>query len=436
MPELSALTTTCMPLSNRFPFTVVFTGKHGQRTFATLEDLAAWIEKEAEAFRPLAQVRPPRGDGVYGNFLDNFRSIEDARSTCQRLANPNLQPQEYAGLFNGVDDLLGRVYQSAGVPPSDSLEYQALSPIVQEDDQAAVAALFVLSSPTQAITIRDIDAAMARGFGLGASIRFRLFDINPSSALNQAVDAALSSVKAQSDTAHTETLKRISKVDSVEAKARGVVDRGEEEVAKTVASLQERVGEEIQGAAKAVADFKSAYQAEIALKEPVSFWQDKANRHRTVSRYFGLASIGVGGAFAVAAWFQLPSLLAPKVQAAAKAATSAGDAAKTAAGATVEAVLNGAPSYFGIALAVLFSTLALWLLRILVRGYLSEMHLKTDAEERVAMVKTYLALMESGKAPTDTLSPVLTALFRPASDGIVKDDSMPFGLAEILSKQR
>lgn len=66
----------------------------------------------------------------------------------------------------------------------------------------------------------------------------------------------------------------------------------------------------------------------------------------------------------------------------------------------------------------------------------SEMHLKTDAEERVAMVKTYLALMESGKAPTDTLSPVLTALFRPASDGIVKDDSMPFGLAEILSKQR
>lgn len=425
-----------MSLSNRFPFTVVFTGKHGQRTFATLVDLAAWVEKEATAFRPMLQVQPSRGDGAYGGFLEFFRNIEPARAICQRLLSTDAQAHDVVNQFNGLDDLLGRVYLTAGVPPSDSLEYQSLAPIVQEDDQAAIAALFALSSPTQQFVVANIDAAMARGFGLASSLRFRLFEGAPSAALNQAVDATLGSVKAQSDTTYVEVLKRITLVDDTEERARRVVAEGEAKVAQAVDGMHERVEEEIQGAAKAIADFKSAYQAEIALKEPVSFWQDKANRHRTVSRYFGLASLGVGGVFAVAAWFQLPSLLAPKVQAAAKAATSAGDTAKTAAGATVEAVLNGAPSYFGIALAVLFSTLALWLLRILVRGYLSEMHLKTDAEERVAMVKTYLALMESGKAPTDTLSPVLMALFRPASDGIVKDDSMPFGLAEILSKQR
>lgn len=98
--------------------------------------------------------------------------------------------------------------------------------------------------------------------------------------------------------------------------------------------------------------------------------------------------------------------------------------------------VRGAPRYYGIALAVIFSTLALWFLRILVCGYFSQTHLATDADERVAMVKTYLALMESGKAPTDTLKPFLVTLFRPASDGLVKGDSMPAGLAELLSKPR
>lgn len=159
------------------------------------------------------------------------------------------------------------------------------------------------------------------------------------------------------------------------------------------------------------------------------FWQDKAKTHRGRANLFAalglVAAVGTG----VSAVLFIPELLGSATAAA--SAELAKETATFAPGSN-----RGAPSYDGIALAVIFSTLTLWLLRILVRGYFSQAHLATDAEERVAMVKTYLALMESGKAPSDTLTPVLIALFRPASDGLVKDDSMPAGFAELLSKPR
>lgn len=75
-------------------------------------------------------------------------------------------------------------------------------------------------------------------------------------------------------------------------------------------------------------------------------------------------------------------------------------------------------------LAVL-STIGFWIGRLLTKLYLSQHHLKTDADERATMIKTYLALTENGAASDADKQIILGALFRPTADGIVRDDGPP-----------
>jgi len=87
---------------------------------------------------------------------------------------------------------------------------------------------------------------------------------------------------------------------------------------------------------------------------------------------------------------------------------------------------------FLMALAVV---MGVWATRLLVRVYMSNAHLAADADERVTMVKTYLSLLEDGKMTKDEdRALVLTPLFRPAADGLVKDEGLPHPIFEMLTR--
>ncbi|WP_294189107.1 DUF6161 domain-containing protein [uncultured Sphingomonas sp.] len=74
---------------------------------------------------------------------------------------------------------------------------------------------------------------------------------------------------------------------------------------------------------------------------------------------------------------------------------------------------------------LVYLTLFLWLMRILVRGRDTEHHLVIDAQARAAMTETYLGLVKENAASDTERSLVLSALFRPVIDGMVKDDGPP-----------
>ncbi|MEJ6850707.1 DUF6161 domain-containing protein [Sinorhizobium fredii] len=78
-----------------------------------------------------------------------------------------------------------------------------------------------------------------------------------------------------------------------------------------------------------------------------------------------------------------------------------------------------------VTLGVVITTIVFWAGRILTRLFLSEHHLAIDAEERAVMAQTYLALTAEGQAGEKERDIVLTSLFRPTADGIVKDDAAP-----------
>jgi hypothetical protein len=71
------------------------------------------------------------------------------------------------------------------------------------------------------------------------------------------------------------------------------------------------------------------------------------------------------------------------------------------------------------------TTVAFWIGRIILKIYLSERHLATDAEERRTMVMTYLALTRSKKLVDDDKKLIFPAIFRSGADGIVKDENSP-----------
>jgi hypothetical protein len=51
------------------------------------------------------------------------------------------------------------------------------------------------------------------------------------------------------------------------------------------------------------------------------------------------------------------------------------------------------------------------------------------------LTHTYLSLMEGDQLTSkEDRQLILQALFRPASDGIVKDEGVPFSLAEVLTR--
>jgi hypothetical protein len=61
----------------------------------------------------------------------------------------------------------------------------------------------------------------------------------------------------------------------------------------------------------------------------------------------------------------------------------------------------------------------------MIRLWLSAHHLVIDAQERVVMIETYLALIKEGQLDEKERALVLTPLFRSSSDGIVKDEGAP-----------
>ncbi|WP_157947034.1 hypothetical protein [Thalassobius sp. I31.1] len=76
------------------------------------------------------------------------------------------------------------------------------------------------------------------------------------------------------------------------------------------------------------------------------------------------------------------------------------------------------------ALLTLF-TVSLWFTRLQMKLYLAERHMRLDAREREAFTKAYIGLLSAGDTSEEAAQQralVYGALFRPGSDGTVKEE--------------
>ncbi len=156
---------------------------------------------------------------------------------------------------------------------------------------------------------------------------------------------------------------------------------------------------------------EKAYDQKLALLKPVKYWNARKNSHADKTKNFAIAS-GISGIVI----FLVLGVLAYKF---------------------FLSIPNGEkPQVWQVAIFSVAAFFGIWFERILVRLFISNMHLATDAEERVTMLQTYLSIIREGSdfAPEDKKL-ILERLFHPAADGLVKDDAAPPSPLEILTRR-
>lgn len=156
---------------------------------------------------------------------------------------------------------------------------------------------------------------------------------------------------------------------------------------------------------------ENAYDQKLALWKPVEYWEARGRSHNAKTTKFAIAS-GVTGVVILIAlgWLAYEIFL--------------------------NVPPNEKPQVWQVGVFSVAAFFGIWLERILVRLFVSNIHLATDAEERVTMLQTYLSIIREGSefAPEDKKL-ILERLFHPAADGLVKDDGAPPSPLEMLTRR-
>lgn len=149
---------------------------------------------------------------------------------------------------------------------------------------------------------------------------------------------------------------------------------------------------------QSLSEIEQTYDNKLALQSFVQYWTDQRSHHQTVMRWMGGAtlvfSLVTGGVFV---WVAMALL--------------------------TETVTEMPAWKLGVMFAL--STFGVWLTRLMAKIFISNLHLRADADERITMIQTYLALLREGSGPKDDERQlILQTLFRPSSSGFIKEDGV------------
>lgn len=154
---------------------------------------------------------------------------------------------------------------------------------------------------------------------------------------------------------------------------------------------------------------ETTYDQKLALQKPVEYWAKKEKGHKRNSIWFGVTA--------------LISLLCSVVGMGYLVWWIFGNLSPT-----------GDPKHWQLGILAVGAFFAIWLVRVFMKLFFSNLHLATDANERKTMILTFLAMSREG-APFTPLDKqlVLQHLFRSTADGYVKDDATPPLITEFIA---
>lgn len=167
----------------------------------------------------------------------------------------------------------------------------------------------------------------------------------------------------------------------------------------------------------------ASYSEHLKIESSVLLWKERERNYKELSEsgWKWIWIIGISGFLGAVAWavgaFELSGWLFKS------------------------ALINSSPTYVSgsnglrltfhfelivaSAATLFYLTMYLWAMRLIIRNYVVNEHLKIDASGRASMAETYLALIKESAASDADRAIVLSSLFRPVVDGMVKDDGPP-----------
>ncbi len=367
----------------------------GKLSFRTLGEIEAWVQEETSIWGWLATAAQQDGNiaTIVSRQVSPFQAIQQTIAQ----ARAHIETEQFPAHLEAVKQQIVTHYGGAPVVSLLASTPRALFAFELKETDPILAAYvlgYFISVPVVQNVHRSLEGALEalmfeKGYRKSLTAEKRALN-----KLREEWQTELTDYKTKLDDLKTDYDTKKKEIEDLHAKQGTDFDQalldGEEELQKVT----------------------EAYEQKMALQAPVKYWKDKKTTHHKLARNFSIASgvwLAVSGGVLIA---------------------------------TIYAVLNDLEAGKNPALWQSLSLAAsafvvVWIARILVKITLSHLHLKEDASERVTMAETYLSLLrhEGGPEKGD-LELILTTLFRPNSDGLVKDDGMPPTVMEWMTRNR
>lgn len=306
---------------------------------------------------------------------------------------------------------------------------QYLDDIRKEDEVLAACSLYLstIGDNKQIPSVTPLvmkAASLLTHFELGIDPKGNAANKKVLSGLSSRYEALVSQAEIGFENTIGRLETRIAKKDqrsktSITTLARWIKSKRSKEAFRSAKHLQEL--SEMQNAAEGrikeeLVEFRDKVEQQIALQAPVKYWIHKRSNHC-------VATWIIGGVFLLYSIFLIHIVTATL----ARLNLKLDDYIK----------LPQEIGFEGLAGIVIVLAISLIFSRILYRLFASQLHLWNDASERVTMIQTYLALAIRGHAKEEHMEALIQRLFKPASDGVVRDDLGSInGLDATLSKFR
>lgn len=392
-------------------FTLDLAGNGGVLSPTSLAELETWIQREVEFWHWAQGVRA----GSHKAAIDSAIQPLIQALNGVREARQHEKPGKDAPIRERVENARGQIQEALKrrrLPHSTSPLGLRVAEFKNEP-LVAIGYLFPLLPVIdgQNFKFDAQDVGSWRGFLTGMMEKYGIVtnvepaiqsERNALEGLHQRAERLLAAKSSIVDRLEQDFRNAVQQIDQAKGNQQTEFDqlvttsKAEHDVA-----LQKHAGE--------MDALQKTFRESMTLRGPVEYWSARAVVHESKSVKFRQWAFGSMGVLAL--------ILGPL----AMWVLSAADSAKPDAG--------------KLAALVLVGVLGVWAVRLVVRMYLSHTHLAADAEERVTMVKTYLALLEGEKMPSDEdRKLVLAPLFRPATDGIVKDERLPHPILELFTR--
>lgn len=388
------------------PLTIDLSGQT-QLRFSDPSEAINWINHQQQEFRWLQDGGSRAGGGaqnIASVYINGFNTV---RQAANNWANNVTQESHRTQLANHIQGF----YSNSNVVRPDHEFVRIAKDIAEKDGATAASAAFafLLGQDCQ------LNFETFKGLIAARLIRDGIQPKSPdlvASALADLNSAAKSQMK-------TNAVEWDNFSSSCQAQLKATEEEFKKQTSEFNAATDEtfkRVNESVDESLRSIRTTEETYKEQMKLQAPVDYWQTKAEKHaealtksrRTLITFATLGSLALVGA-----------LLYVTNTAFAVAEKSNTETAVFLKYAAIGAVIT---------------TIGFWIARVLLRIYLSDRHLLTDAEERIALIKTYLALSNDSKVEAADRALILAPLFRTAADGIVKEDGPDASVAGIIAK--
>lgn len=374
------------------------------------EDLRAWINREIAFWNWIGNLHSgPHREAVWQPYQQLVNALSQVNDAAQyQISNPSV----YTDRIESARTYLSSAFLAHKLPHSSSRLGKRVEDLRKKQPMRALAYLYTQVANPNNHQFGATDFDSWSGFIEGLSERTKITEL-PKSMLRSAtesvdelrakVEVLLAEKRQELDELHrayeglTESL-AAKDMDRSES-WRQFIDQAEKKHAQIVADHEVRM-----------TGIEEVFREKMTLRGPVEYWSKRQTHHERYSRLFGIISfilIAIGGGV-LAVW----------------TANVFGNVPD-----------NAAPKAWQVTSLVVVAVFLTWAIRLIIRLFLSHSHLRTDAAERVVMTQTYLALLEEAKLTEEKdRSLILGALFRPASDGMVKDESIPHPMLDALTR--